>query len=159
MSDISVRLATAADIDAVYAIECDCFADAWTRSSFEFLLTSEAHLFTVATLCDRVVGFAVWSSIPPEGELCDIAVDGSMRRQGIGGRLIGSFLTYASERGITDVYLEVRRSNSTASELYRKYGFDPIGIRKDYYSSPREDAIVMRREEKTGTIVYENTCV
>lgn len=150
MSEILVRHATSADIDAVFAIECDSFADAWTRSSFEFLLTSDAHLFAVATLCDRVVGYAVWSVIPPEGELCDIAVEVSMREQGIGGRLIDDFLGYARGRGLDSIYLEVRRSNDGAARLYEKFGFHPIGVRKNYYSSPREDAIVMCREEEFG---------
>ncbi len=150
MSEILVRHANSADIDAVFAIECDSFADAWSRSSFEFLLTSDAHLFTVATLCDRVVGYAVWSVVPPEGELCDIAVEGSMRGQGIGGRLIGDFLGYARGRGIDSIYLEVRRSNDGAARLYEKFDFRPIGVRKNYYSSPREDAIIMRREEEFG---------
>lgn len=148
MSEISVRHATSADIDAVFAIECDSFTDAWSRSSFEFLLTSDTHVFTVATICDRVVGYAAWSIIPPESELCDIAVDGLARRQGIGGRLIGDFLAYASDRGVGTIYLEVRRSNDAAAGLYEKYGFRPIGVRKNYYSSPREDAIIMCREEE-----------
>lgn len=150
IGEILVRSATRADIDAVYAIECDSFTDAWSRSSFEFLLTSDAHVFTVATLGDRVVGYAVWSAIPPEGELCDIAVEGMVRGQGIGGRLIGDFLGYARDRGVGTIYLEVRRSNDAAARLYEKYGFHPIGIRKNYYSSPREDAIVMCREEEFG---------
>lgn len=150
MSEILVRHATSADIDAVFAIECDSFADAWTRSSFEFLLTSDVHVFAVAALGDRVVGYAVWSVVPPEGELCDIAVEGSMRGQGIGGRLIGDFFGYARDRGIGSIYLEVRRSNEGAARLYEKFDFHPIGVRKNYYSSPREDAIVMCREEEFG---------
>lgn len=147
--EILLRRATADDIDAVLAIERASFGDPWSREAFVFALSSEAHIFDVAYDVNggRVVGFAVWMLLPPEGELCDIAISPEVRRCGVGRMLVEGGISRL--HGAENVYLEVRESNTPAASLYKKVGFVPIGRRKNYYTSPREDAIVMKRSTKS----------
>jgi [ribosomal protein S18]-alanine N-acetyltransferase len=80
-----------------------------------------------------------------EGELANLAVAPDLRGQGIAGALLDAMLSDASRRGITQVYLEVRESNTAARHLYAARGFGEIGRRKSYYRSPTEDALILRR--------------
>ncbi|MFW6199889.1 MAG: ribosomal protein S18-alanine N-acetyltransferase, partial [Gemmatimonadota bacterium] len=81
--------------------------------------------------------------VTDEGELADLAVDPEYRGRGIGGFLVGRAVERARARGVRSLFLEVRASNERALSLYRSRGFHVISVRKGYYSSPREDALVM----------------
>ena len=80
-----------------------------------------------------------------EGEIANLAVTKEMRRQGIGEMLMEHATAMAKDNGVVTMYLEVRSSNIGAKSLYEKLGYSPIGIRKNYYREPREDAIVMAK--------------
>ena len=81
-----------------------------------------------------------------EVEIIDIGIDPLYRGKGIGRLFLGEMLTRWKLEGMTKVFLEVRPSNVVANRLYVKCGFDTVGVRKNYYSNPTEDAVVMRRE-------------
>lgn len=133
-------------IDDVYEIEKESFDDAWTRKSIEEALKYETEHWFVALVNGSAAGFAGACSAADEGEILDIAVKNEYRRLGIGGSLIRYVLDFMRQNGAHLVSLEVRRSNAVAIGLYEKCGFEAAGIRRRYYRSNGEDAIIMIKE-------------
>ena len=86
--------------------------------------------------------------IPPEGEIYRIAVREDKRQRGVGYRLLSYALKTESGSGVETVFLEVRSKNTPARALYKAYGFKEIGIRKNYYQNPTDDAVIMVNEDK-----------
>jgi ribosomal-protein-alanine N-acetyltransferase len=78
-----------------------------------------------------------------EGSVTNIAVHPAYRRLGLGREVTRALLRFAKEKGVTDVFLEVRESNLPAISLYRSEGFIPCGVRKNFYRHPVESAIQM----------------
>lgn len=145
---ITVREAANEDIGAILKIETESFSDPWSESAFVFAINDSSLTTAVAVDpdTDAVVGFAVWSVIAPESELCDIAISPEYRRCGAGEALMKSYIDFALSQGVTDFFLEVRQSNLPAASLYKKHGFAACGRRKNYYSHPTEDAIIMTKK-------------
>jgi len=97
---------------------------------------------------ESVCGFVIIRRMGDEGELLQIAVDKAARRHGVADVLMESALFYAGMNFLESVFLEVRAGNTAAISLYEKHGFLTVRTRKDYYSDPVEDGIVMEREVK-----------
>lgn len=149
----TIRDADAPDVPAIVAIERESFGDPWSEKSFRSLLGSPACRFRVAEHDGQVLGYAIAWIIGEEAELANLAVQPSGRRAGVGAALLDDLLQ-ATDRGRgTTIYLEVRAGNHAAQALYRSRGFVAAGVRKDYYTRPSEDAMVMRREPRTGASV------
>jgi [ribosomal protein S18]-alanine N-acetyltransferase len=142
---LTVRRATAADLDAILTIENGAFPDPWSRRSFASLL--DAPTVRMDVLVDAegaVLGYVVLLCAPPDADVANIAVSPRARRQGAGRRLLGTALGAAARAGVRTVHLEVRESNVAARALYAAFGFAPVGRRRGYYQQPREDALVLR---------------
>ena len=90
-----------------------------------------------------IVGFMGAWFVEDEAEIHHIFLDPHWRRKGLGGLFLQRFMQYSSKRQVASLYLEVRRSNTGARSLYRNLGFSERGERKNYYSCPLEDAILM----------------
>lgn len=143
--ELLVRRMTELDLGAVLSIERTSFSVPWTTGTFLSLLRRrDSHLF-VAELESVVVGYAVVWVVLDQAELGDIAVAAAHRRQGVGGRLLAEVFRCVAELGVKELFLEVRVSNEEAQRLYARYGFLQVGRRKNYYTRPREDALVLRR--------------
>ena len=84
--------------------------------------------------------------MPDEADITKVAVAKDAQGQGIGSMLMKELISRAPELGVAKIFLEVRESNEAALRLYKKFGFEQIGIRKNYYTSPLEDAISMKLE-------------
>ena len=93
---------------------------------------------------ERIVGYIVALDAADEGEILNLAVSPATRRTGLGRALVHEMLEALSDRGVRQVYLEVRESNAPARALYAAHGFKEAGRRKQYYRRPVEDAIVLR---------------
>lgn len=131
------------DIPAAASLETLCFSDA---AGFTAFVHSPACLYAAAlTETGRLVAYGGISLAADEAEILNIAVHPDFRHLGIGSRLMRHLMHAAHERGAASLYLEVRASNVAAHALYRSLGFDEIGVRKNYYKSPREDAVLMAR--------------
>ena len=89
-----------------------------------------------------VLGYAVLSAVLDEGNLDNIAVAPEYRRRGVADALLGALTGFGREC-LALLTLEVRASNAPAIALYEKHGFAAVGRRKNYYSAPREDAVLM----------------
>lgn len=143
---------TAAHLPQVAALEKRCFpADPWSENLFRFALGSPNSTILLAEGADgTLLGYAVLYSVLDEGNLDNLAVARSFRRQGVADALLSALAGLCRERGIVRLMLEVRASNVPALALYRKYGFAEVGRRKNYYDNPREDAILMTWEFEHG---------
>lgn len=140
-----VRRMSRADVARVAAIEAESFTSPWQANTFRSLLERPgAELWVLDDREDGVVGYSVLWCILDEGELANIAVVESHRSMGLGRRLLSAMVDVARARGVVSLYLEVRVSNHRAAELYERFGFERIGIRRNYYDSPKEDAVLMR---------------
>lgn len=134
------------NLDEVLAIERQSFPNPWTRSAFaSHLQHPEFARYFVARFGDggKIVGYVGLFFSHEQGQLTNLAVDPSYRRQGIAKRLLLTIFEYAQEIGLYSLTLEVRVSNYGAQELYRKFGFILTGTRKGYYQESGEDALVM----------------
>jgi ribosomal-protein-alanine N-acetyltransferase len=103
----------------------------------------------VAAADDRVVGYGAATGAWEDGEILNVAVSGTARRQGIGGILLDAAISALREQRVERVFLEVRESNTAARGLYKSRGFAEISVRRGYYRRPVEDAVVMRLELRT----------
>ena len=140
---IGIRPLRRADIDAVVDIESEAFTTPWQASTFEGLLDRDGVELMVMTDGEEVIGYAVLWVILDQGELANLALTTSRRGAGLGSHLLQHVLDRARERGVLKLFLEVRASNARAIDLYHRFGFQDVGIRKDYYRGPVEDARVM----------------
>ena len=93
-----------------------------------------------------VLGYAGLLVVLDEGYITNVAVCPDYRRQGIAGELLGVFQRFAEGKQLAFLTLEVRESNAPARALYTKYGYKEVGVRKNYYDHPKENAILMTRE-------------
>lgn len=154
------RLALPADLPALVNTEQVCFAQPWSRETFEGLLTrSGVHVVVLeAGASDPavpdpppVVGHGILWVISPEAEILNLAVRPDLQGRGGGGVLLDALLNQAAEAEVHDLHLEVRVSNASARALYARRGFEPVGRRPGYYENPREDALLLRRSLEIGS--------
>lgn len=136
---------TAACIDAVAAIEEECFSHPWSKKSLEESLKKENSLFLVAYEDGKVIGYVGMEVIVDEGYIFNVAVSADYRRRGVGYALVRELVTYSMKNSLCFITLEVRESNSAAISLYSKFGFIKAGERKNYYSDPTEAAVLMTK--------------
>lgn len=140
---ITVREATGTDIPALCALEAECFSLPWSEKAFEDFFANGCSRCLVAEIDGKVVGYVGMNLISGEGEITNLAVTESARGKGVATRLM--YALYKTD-GLTRLMLDVRVSNTPARALYEKCGFGVDGIRKNFYSHPREDAVLMSRE-------------
>lgn len=142
---------TPAHLPAVAALEERCFPhDPWSEHTFRQALDSPDTAILLAEGEDgALLGYAVLYTVLDEGNLDNIAVAPECRRQGVADALLSALAGYAREH-LERLMLEVRASNAPALALYRKHGFAEVGLRKNYYQNPREDAILMTWEIEHG---------
>jgi ribosomal-protein-alanine N-acetyltransferase len=135
-------------VRAVLRIEQQVYPRPWSMALFlsELALRSTRAYF-VARVGRDVVGYAGLMMSADDGHLTTIAVDPRWHRHQIGTRLLLVVAREAIEREARSLTLEVRLSNKGAQELYRKFGFAPVGVRKNYYAETNEDALVMWAHE------------
>ncbi len=122
-------------------------ASQWTEEQFAKTLKENSHR-TVWVDCreSTVTGFLIASEIASEWEIENIVIDPTSQRMNIATMLVQELIRKASEQNGRCVYLEVRSQNIPALSLYRKIGFVLVGLRKDYYSNPQDDALLFRLE-------------
>ena len=141
--DFCVADAAIAHIEAIEELEKRCFSVPWTREQLLSQLPDERHEFLTALHEGQPVGYVGMMCVLDEGYIANVAVSKDYRRRGIADGLIAELLRRAVKRQLSFVTLEVREGNEAAKALYAKHGFVPVGTRKNYYSSPREDAVLM----------------
>ncbi len=133
------------DLEEIHEIEIASFPDPWSVDSL-WVFASDASVRTL--VCAReeetgeLVGYYALQYVLDEAEIAIIAVKRKYRRQGLGRRLLDEIRKWAQKQGIKKIHLEVRSENEAAVHLYRTYGFQEVGRRRNYYEAPRDDAIL-----------------
>ena len=140
-------------VPQVAQLEQCCFSLPWSENAVRGELTNPLSLWLVAVDDDTVAGYIGSQSVMGEADMMNVAIAPNYRRQGIGERLVSTLVTQLKERGIYSLTLEVRASNVAAISLYHKLSFVQVGRRHNYYSAPKEDALILRKEWQC-----ENSC-
>ena len=145
-SVVEVRIAPMRrrNLKRVVAIETLINPKPWTLAIFQSeLALVETRTYLVAFVGREVVGFGGLMLAVDDGHITSIGVDPAWQRRGIARQLMIALARAARRRNATALTLEVRLSNRGAQSLYRRFGFAPVGARKDYYQAPLEDALIM----------------
>lgn len=140
---MKIEQMTAEHLDGVEALEKSCFSHPWSRQSLMSELENAQSLFYAAVEDGQVVGYIGMSFVLDEGYIYNVAVDEKYRKKGIGSALICTLVTHCKKEGFAFLTLEVRESNTAARSLYQHFGFIKVGERKNYYSAPTENAVLM----------------
>ena len=143
-TEISIRNMKVSDLPQVMSIDTQSFPAPWTQEIYEqeLLKNDFAHYFVLVHE-DEIIGYVGIWIVFDDAQITNIAVAPRYRGKGIGEKLFGFALTYAFQRGAQKLSLEVRPSNHVAKKMYKKFGLQEGGIRKNYYPDNGEDAIVM----------------
>ena len=131
------------DAFGITDIESVTFPDPWSYRDITDLICTEGAMCFSALDGDEVVAYVLGRLIPPEGEIYSVAVKEEYRLRGISYRLLDYAMKTSRGSGLESTFLEVRSRNIPAINLYTAYGFTKIGVRKNYYKDPTDDAIIM----------------
>lgn len=144
--EVCVRRMTAADAEEVASIEKENFSRPWTREGFLKAAQEEHALYLVAEAAGEILGYAgMWCALD-EGEITNVCVKETARGRGIGRLLMQALEEKGRQAGVSSWFLEVRCSNAPALRLYESCGFQKLGVRKNFYEAPVEDACVMGKQ-------------
>lgn len=140
---MEIRRMTEADLPQVCEIENGTFSDPWSEEDFRKSLLDDKNDYLVVDIEGNIAGYCGYWGVAGEGDIFNVAVKKEYRRRHIGETMLKALIKMGVERGITSFTLEVRSSNEPAILLYESLGFERAGIRKDFYSKPKEDAVIM----------------
>ena len=144
MSEITVKKAEHCHVPQIAEIEKESIPQPWSEAAFAAALTDEKAV-TLAAFCgDVLCGFITGVYLLDTADIYSVAVSCEYRGKGIGKRLLKEFFDWLPD-DVKNVCLEVRESNLTAIKLYEKTGFERVGLRKNFYQDPRENAILMTK--------------
>lgn len=137
----------------VMMIERQVYARPWSANLFVVEMTEPSNrCYLVARIDKQIVGYAGLICYGDEAHITNVAVDPQMHRHRIGMRLLYEQMLQAIDMGAHAVSLEVRVTNWGAQRLYGRFGFHPVGIRRDYYQELHEDALIMWTDDvRTGS--------
>lgn len=143
-SKLIIRKMDVIDIDEVLEVEINSFAEPWPKEVFyQEVKKNEYAYYFVAQLDNKIIGYAGLWAVIDDAQITNIAILPEYRGKKIGEKLFEYTCQQAMRIGVKRLSLEVRVSNVIAQKMYRKFGFVPGGIRKNYYTDNQEDAIVM----------------
>lgn len=143
--EIVIRKMTIADLEEVHKLECQIYPDPWTFSHFcHEVMENKVSYTLVMELETKVIGFAVTWFIQDELHLANIAIDPQYRNLGLASLFMNVIFEEGLKRKLIRAFLEVREKNLAAINLYKKFGFEEIGVRRKYYRNG-ENALVMQR--------------
>lgn len=137
---------TAQHVSQVAELEKKCFSDPWSEKSIAGELDNKLAYWLVAVEGDFVAGYVGSQTVMGETDMMNIAVHPDYRRRGVAEALVNTLVLRLKAMDSHSLTLEVRSSNAPAIALYQKHGFSQVGLRKNYYRNPREDALILRKE-------------
>ncbi len=128
------------------SLERECFSCPWSEENFAGCLGNDRYYFMGAFENGVLIGYGGIITLFDEGDVANIAVASEYRGRGIGRMILSSLCDEAKGRGVEFLHLEVRESNAPARALYGSFGFTVDGLRKNYYSKPTENAVLMTKK-------------
>lgn len=139
-----IRPADSADAAALLELERACFSDPWSEMGLQEVLATPTTIALVAEKGLTIAGYAIARAVVDSAEILTLGVHPGLQRQGIASHLLQDLLGRLSSLGVTEVWLEVRVSNTAARTLYQSRQFRITGMRRAYYRLPTEDALLYR---------------
>jgi [ribosomal protein S18]-alanine N-acetyltransferase len=151
-------LAGEEDLTGVLEVEDESFTNPWTRDMYTWELQNRqtCHVYVIRTAGHRVAGFCAFWLVVDELHINNVAVRPSLRGHGLGTALLRHVFAEGRRLGAYRATLEVRASNTAAQRLYARMGFVEAGRRKNYYSQPVEDAVLLWREDSAAPPLPSN---
>lgn len=144
-TDLTIRKMTAEDTSAVAEIESECFSSPWTKQGLLSETENPSAQFFVLEKENEIVAYMGMHIVLDECYIANVAVKSTHRKNGYGQLLVENALAVAEDNSCAFITLEVRISNSPAISLYEKCGFEKVGERKNFYSCPTENALIMTK--------------
>ncbi len=139
------------DLPQVVVIEESLFGDPWTENAFRDTLDQKEADFVVAVSeQEEIIGYCGAYRALDEAEIVNVAIRKKDQNQGVGAGMVRTLIEEEKKKGVRFFILEVRESNLSAQHCYEKLGFKSIGIRKNFYDCPRENALIMQMESIAG---------
>jgi ribosomal-protein-alanine N-acetyltransferase len=147
-----IRRMKEGDLPAVQTIEGLSFSNPWSDSTFRGEIQNTSVSYPLVVVCrtddsavsdEEVVGYIIYWQIGDDVQVNNVAVHPDCRGLGLGEAMMRYAIAKVREAGAAFMTLEVRQSNTPALTLYKKLGFEVMGVRKNYYTKPDEDACVM----------------
>ena len=142
---ITIEKMNQTHVAAIAELEKECFSLPWSEKSIASELDNPLSLWLVAMDGDTLAGYAGSQTVLDEADMMNVAVQPACRRKGIAEALMTALVNALQEKGARCLTLEVRSSNDAAIKLYEKLGFQQVGLRKNYYRNPKEDALILRK--------------
>lgn len=139
---ILIREANYEDLESIYKISKESFSNSWSFQSYKEDFKNVFSKYLVLTINNLIVGFLSSWIVLGEITITNLTIQKDFRNKGLSKHLLGNFLNMYKNY---EIFLEVRISNEIARNLYKKFLFEEISIRKNYYTNPVEDAIVMKK--------------
>lgn len=146
VSELVLRKLGVSDAPIVSVLENECFSCPWSEESFRECLDNDRFYFVGLFENEELVGYGSIVTVLDEGDVANIAVRSDRRGKGLGRMLLSALTDEAKIRGVVYLHLEVREGNAPARHLYEKFGFVTDGIRKNYYTKPQENAVLMTKK-------------
>lgn len=144
MTELGIRKMVMNDIGQVMDVDRLSFSNPWTEDIFQLEIgKNDQAYYYVMTLDQKVIGYIGMWVVIDDAQITNIAISPAYRGHKLGEKLFGFACQQALMMGVKHLSLEVRASNRVAQNMYRKFGLVPGGIRKNYYTDNREDAIIM----------------
>lgn len=143
------RVRSAAELEPVLALQQTAFTNPWRPDALRWELehSPASRLYVLRDAGGQVLAFCACWLLVDELHINSVAVEPSRRRTGVGTALMHGVLVEARREGAVRATLEVRRSNDAARALYERLGFTVEAIRPDYYTNPREDALILWKRD------------
>ena len=148
MSEKQIRIVpmNADHLEELERLERICFSRPWSKRMLGEELENQCAAFLVAEdEKGAVLGYAGLLVMLDEGYITNVAVFPEYRRLGVAAKIIDVYMNFAKANDLAFLTLEVRPSNEAAIALYRRFGFEEVGRRKNYYDLPKEDALILTR--------------
>lgn len=145
---MEIRRSRPEDAGAIAEMEAAAFGDPFGQKDIFSYICQDTGMCFTALQDGEPVAYLIGRKIPPEAEIYRIAVSEDKRQRGIGYRLLSFALKTERGCGVESVFLEVRSKNTPAIALYHSFGFRQLGVRKNYYQNPADDAIIMLYESR-----------
>ena len=140
---MDIRKMEERDIRDVVAIEEETFSSPWSAESFIQESKRVNNIYLVVEENEKVIGYCGLWGVAGEGQITNVAVSKENRNRGVGKQMLTRLLELGVEQGLEAFTLEVREGNKGALHLYESLGFLSAGLRKNFYSKPAENAVIM----------------
>lgn len=146
LKELKIEKMQASDISEIASLEKECFSSPWSENALSDELENPVARFFSAKYKNELAGYIGAFNVLGEVSITNVAVKEKFRKNGIGAALLNKLEKTARLENADFITLEVRASNENAISLYSKNGYERVGERKNFYSKPTENAVLMTKQ-------------